>query len=131
MGLGIKSTFSLAASFMTAMLGGWDMMLVILIMFVVIDYITGVLAAAVQGKLSSRAGFKGIVQKVMIFALVAVAHLLDLILSGNHNFIRDTVIFFYLFNELISIIENAGEVGLPIPGILMRAIEILRNKSSE
>ena len=103
-------------------------MLGILLAFVVIDYITGVLAAGHQGELSSKVGFRGIGKKIAIFALVAVAHLIDAA-TGNANIVRDAAIFFYLANELLSIIENVGTIGVPIPEIFIKAVEIFKGKS--
>lgn len=107
--------------------GGWHTLLQILIVFVAIDYLTGMIAAAYEGKLSSRVGFKGIAKKVMIFAVVAVAHLIDSAIGENHLF-RDAVIYFYLANELLSILENAGRTGLPIPDKIKGAVDVLKGK---
>jgi toxin secretion/phage lysis holin len=108
--------------------GGWSTLIQILVIFIVIDYVTGLIAAGYQGKLSSRIGFKGIAKKVMIFALVAVAHLIDRALGDNHLF-RDATIYFYLANELLSILENAGKTGLPIPDQIKNAVQVLKGKS--
>src|SRR5690606_25922839 len=113
-----------AASFL---FGGWSSLLTILLVFVVFDYITGVLAAGKEGKLNSEVGLWGIPKKVAIFAIVAVAHLVDSALGDAHLF-RDAAIFFYLANELLSIIENIGRMGVPIPGAIQRAVEVLRGK---
>ncbi|WP_456273584.1 phage holin family protein [Bacillus sp. AK031] len=106
---------------------GWSSLLMILIIAMVIDYLSGMVAAGIEGKLSSRTGLKGIGKKLLIFSLVAVAHLIDTIL-GNQHIIRDSTIIFYLCNEILSIIENAGRAGLPIPPFLSGAVESLRNK---
>lgn len=111
--------------------GGWNALLGILLAFVIIDYITGFIAAGAEGKLSSEVGFKGIAKKILIFVLVAVAHLLDEALGGNNDIFRDAVIFFYLANELLSIIENAGRAGLPVPDVLRNTVEILKGKGDE
>lgn len=107
--------------------GGWNTLIQILLVFVIIDYVTGLLAAGYNGKLSSRIGFKGIAKKVMIFALVAVAHLIDSALGEGHLF-RDAVIYFYLANEVLSILENAGKTGLPIPQYIKNAVEVLKGR---
>ena len=107
--------------------GGWSALLGILLTFAAIDYMTGVLASAVEGKLSSAVGAKGIAKKVCIFVIVAVAHLVDTSLGQAHVF-RDATIFFYLANELLSILENAGRVGLPIPPIISKAVQVLQGK---
>ncbi len=113
-----------AASFLW---GGWSSLLSILLAFVVIDYVTGFIAAGVSGKLNSHVGWKGIAKKVAIFFIVAVAHMVDTALGGNHMF-RDAAIFFYLANEVLSITENAGKIGVPIPQGLLNAVEVLKGK---
>ncbi|MGN7760441.1 phage holin family protein [Paenibacillus sp. 22594] len=119
--------FSVAASFF---FGGWSALLNILLVFVVLDYVTGVAAAAKEGKLKSNIGLWGIARKIVIFAIVAVAHLVDQALGGNHLF-RDAAIFFYLANELLSLIENAGRLDAPIPPGLRQAVEVLKGKSGD
>ncbi|BBN98739.1 holin family protein [Sporolactobacillus terrae] len=105
--------------------GGWSALVSILLAFIVIDYVSGVLAAAYLGKLSSGVGFHGIAKKVMIIVVVAAAHLADQAL-GTEHIARDAVIFFYLANELLSIIENAGKTGLPVPDQVTKLVEILK-----
>lgn len=107
--------------------GGWHALLQILLVFVAIDYLTGLLASGYEGKLSSKVGFRGIAKKVMIFAIVAVGHLIDTAIGENHLF-RDAVIYFYLANELLSILENAGRTGLPIPEQIKNAVDVLKGK---
>ena len=96
-------------------LGSFDDLLYALIAFVVADYITGVLKAIAEKNLSSTIGFKGICKKVCIFTLVGVANVLDVHIIGNGCVLRSAVIFFYISNEGISIIENAARMGLPVP----------------
>jgi toxin secretion/phage lysis holin len=110
--------------------GGWPALLQVLLMFIVIDYVTGLIAAAYSGKLSSRVGFKGIAKKIIMIAMVAVAYGIDLVLGGS-SFFRDAVIYFYIINELISILENAGKVGLPLPNVLKEAIDVLKRKGNK
>lgn len=110
--------------------GGWSTLLGILLALVIIDYISGMMASFVEGKLKSAIGFKRIPKKIMIFALVAVAHLVDRAIGTNDLF-RDATIFFYLANELLSIIENAGRIGLPVPEQIKQAVEVLRGKSEK
>jgi toxin secretion/phage lysis holin len=107
--------------------GGWSTLMGVLLAMVVIDYVTGMMAAFVEGKLKSEVGFKRIPKKIMIFVLVAVAHLVDSA-AGTNDIFRDATIFFYLANELLSVIENAGRIGLPIPEQLKQAVEVLKNK---
>lgn len=112
-------------------LGGVDGLLITLIVFVSVDYVTGVAAAFVQNRVSSEVGFKGLLKKVFIFCLVGVAAMLDHNILGNTNVLRSAVIFFYLANEGISIIENAAMLGLPIPAALRKSLEQLKTKSDE
>ena len=115
--------------------GGWDTLLQVLLIFVIVDYLTGIIAGGTNGKLSSKIGFRGILKKVLIFIIVAVAHWADLAvgvaLGEDVAIFRNATIFFYLANELLSITENAGEMGVPIPEKLMNAVEILKGKSKE
>lgn len=107
--------------------GGWDPLLQVLLTFSIIDYGTGLLASGVEGKLSSKVGFKGIAKKVMIFILVAAGHLVDVTI-GEGSMIQDAITFFYLGNELLSILENAGRTGLPVPKQVKDAVTILKGK---
>lgn len=106
-------------------------MLFALVAFVVIDYITGIMCAVVDKKLSSAVGFKGIFKKVLIFALVGVGHILDTRVIGAGSVLRTAVIFFYLSNEGISLLENAGHLGLPIPKKLKSILEQLHDRSEK
>ena len=110
--------------------GGWSTLLGVLLAFVVMDYLSGMVAAAIEGVLSSSVGLKGIARKVFIFGMVAVAHLVDTAIADVHVF-RDATIFFSLANELLSIVENSGRIGLPVPNIIKQAVEILKGKSKE
>jgi toxin secretion/phage lysis holin len=110
--------------------GERSVLLGILLALVLIDYGSGMLAAYFEGRLRSAIGFKRIPRKVMIFAMVAVAHLVDRAV-GTNNLFRDATIFFYLANEVLFIIENAGRIGLPIPQQLRQAIEVLKGKSEK
>ncbi len=112
-------------------LGGWDGFLYALVTFVLTDYLTGLMAAAVEKKLSSEIGFKGIFRKVLIFMLVGIGHILDTRVIGDGSVLRTAVIFFYISNEGISIIENAGRIGLPIPQKLKAILEQLKTKGDE
>lgn len=122
-----KTSITIFGASVGYLFGGWNTLLSILLAFVVLDYITGVMAGYVQGKLSSKVGFKAIPKKIMIFVLVAVAHLIDSAIGDNHLF-RDATIFFYLSNELLSILENAGRIGLPLPEQLKNAVEVLKGR---
>ena len=107
--------------------GEWTPLLQVLLAFVITDYLTGLLASGVEGRLSSKAGLKGIAKKVMIFLIVMVGHLVDQTIGDGHM-IRDAVIFFFIGNELISILENAGRTGIPLPSVLTNAVDILKGK---
>jgi len=113
-------------------LGGLDGFLYALIAFVVIDYITGVMCAVVDKNLSSEVGFKGIFKKILIFCMVAVAHIIDtqiLGVAGDGSAIRTAVIFFYLANEGLSIFENTTRLGLPVPQKLKDVLAQLHGKT--
>lgn len=126
----LKYIVAVGGSFITYLLGGWSALIQILVAFVVIDYITGVLAASVRKEISSRIGMIGIAKKVLIFVLVACGHLVDLTL-GTTDIVRDAVIYFYIANELFSILENAGNIGLPVPDILKNSIDTLKGKEKD
>lgn len=112
-------------------LGGADGFLYALIAFVVIDYITGVMCAIVDKKLSSEVGFKGICKKVLIFILVGVGNIIDVQVLGQAGVLRTAVIFFYLSNEGVSLLENAGHLGLPVPAKLKAVLEQLHDRSEK
>lgn len=122
-------------SFIASLFGGWDAALVTLIIFMGIDYVTGLIVAGVfhtsektaNGALESRAGWKGLCRKGVTLLVVLVACRLDVVMGSN--FIRDAVVIAFIANETISIIENAGLMGVPIPGVVVRAIEILKKKA--
>ena len=109
-------------------LGGCDGLLIALVVFVAVDYITGVMCAVSDKKLSSAVGFKGICRKVLIFVLVGIGNLVDVYVLGEGGALRTAVIFFYLSNEGISFLENAGHLGLPIPEKLKDVLEQLHDK---
>ena len=110
-------------------LGGCDGLLLALVLFAVADYITGVMCAVADKKLSSEVGFKGICRKVIIFMLVGVAHVIDVNVIATGSVLRTAVIFFYLSNEGVSLLENAGHLGLPIPEKLKIVLEQLHDRS--
>ena len=112
-------------------LGGCDGLLYALLAFVVIDYITGIMCAVVDKKLSSEVGFKGIFKKVLIFALVGIGHSLDTRVIGSGSVMRTAVIFFYLSNEGVSLLENAAYLGLPIPQKLKSVLEQLHDRAEK
>lgn len=127
----IQVTFVAIGGWLGYFLGGWDGFLYALLTFVVIDYITGLMCAVLDKKLSSEVGFRGIFKKVLIFSLVAIGHIIDKNVIGDGSVIRTAVIFFYLSNEGISILENAVHVGLPVPQKLKDILEQLHNRSEK
>ncbi|MHC1731958.1 MAG: holin family protein [Bacteroidales bacterium] len=111
-------------------LGGLDGFIYALVTFVVIDYITGLMVAITEKKLSSEVGFRGIFKKVLIFAMVAIGNIIDVHMIKNGSAIRTAVIFFYISNEGISIIENSTKIGLPVPKKLQSILEQLNKEES-
>ena len=126
---GIQIAFSALGGFLGWFLGGMDGFLYALIAFVVIDYITGVMCAIADKNLSSGVGFKGICRKVLIFALVGIGNIIDVQVIGTGAVLRTAVIFFYISNEGVSLLENAGHLGLPIPQKMKDVLEQLHDKS--
>ncbi|KMM51416.1 holin [Bacillus glycinifermentans] len=128
-----KGFIAVLGGFVGFLFGGWSILLTILSFLVIIDYGSGLAAAGVNGEMKSRVGFIGITRKVFIFVIVAVAHMIDLLLieSGiEMGFLVMTVtIVFYCINELISITENAGKMGVYVPEPITKAIEILKQKN--
>ena len=127
----IQGIFTVLGGWIGYYLGGCDGLLYALIAFVIVDYITGVMCAIVDKKLSSEVGFKGICRKVLIFLLVGIAEIIDVQVLGQEGVIRTAVIFFYLSNEGVSLLENAGHLGLPIPTQLKDVLEQLHNRSEK
>lgn len=124
---GIQMAFAALGGFIGWFLGGADGFLYALIAFVVIDYLTGVMCAVADKSLSSEVGFKGICKKVLIFILVGVGNLLDVYVLGEASVLRTAVIFFYLSNEGVSIMENSAHLGLPVPKKLKDILSQLHN----
>ena len=127
----VQLAFAAIGGWLGWFLGGADGFLYALIAFVVIDYITGVMCAIVDQKLSSAVGFKGIFKKVLIFILVGVGNIIDVQVLGQAGVLRTAVIFFYLSNEGVSLLENAGHLGLPIPAKLKAVLEQLHDRSEK
>ena len=123
--------FTAAGGWLGYFLGGCDGLLIALVIFAVADYITGVMCAVADKKLSSEVGFKGICRKVIIFMLVGVAHVIDVNVIATGSVLRTAVIFFYLSNEGVSLLENAGHLGLPIPEKLKVVLEQLHDRSEK
>lgn len=124
----IQIAFSALGGFVGWFLGGADGFLYALLAFVIIDYITGVLCAIADKTLSSEVGFKGICRKVLIFALVGIGNIVDIYVMGEAGILRTAVIFFYLSNEGVSLLENSAHLGLPIPEKLKTVLSQLHNR---
>lgn len=127
----IQLIFAGVGGWLGYFLGGCDGLLYALIAFVVIDYITGVMCAISNHTLSSEVGFKGICRKVLIFLLVGIANILDIQVIGSGSALRTAVIFFYIFNEGVSLLENAAHLGLPIPEKIKVVLEQLHDRSTK
>lgn len=130
----ICTCFGAAGAVITRALGGWSEDIVTLLIFMAIDFITGIIVAGVfkssgkteTGAISSKASFKGLCKKCVMLMFVLLAHRLDMAVGANY--IRSATVIGFMLNELISIVENAGLMGLPLPEIITKAIEILKNK---
>ena len=125
----IQLIFSAVGGWLGYFLGGCDGLLYALIAFMVIDYITGVMCAIINRELSSAVGFKGIFRKVLIFLLVGIANIIDVQVIGTGAVLRTAVIFFYISNEGVSLLENAGHLGLPIPEKIKTVLEQLHDRA--
>ncbi len=127
----IQTVFMAIGGWLGWYLGGCDGLLYALLGFVVMDYITGVMCAIIEKKLSSEIGFKGLCRKVLIFILVGAANIIDVQIIGTGSVLRTAVIFFYISNEGLSLMENAGHLGLPIPEKLKAVLEQLHDRSEK
>ena len=127
----IQAAFAAVGGWLGYFLGGCDGLLYALLAFVILDYVTGVMCAVSDKKLSSAVGFKGICRKVLIFSLVGIGNLLDKQVFGETGVLRTAIIFFYLSNEGLSLVENAAYLGLPIPEKLRKVLEQLHDRSEK
>ena len=127
----IQLVFAAVGGWLGYFLGGCDGLLYALLAFVVIDYITGVMCAISDHTLSSAVGFKGICRKVLIFLLVGIANVLDVQVIQTGSVLRTAVIFFYISNEGVSLLENAAHLGLPVPDKIKVVLEQLHDKGTE
>ena len=128
----IQAGIASLGAWLAAYLGGLDGLVYALIVFAIADYITGVLAAINERRVSSAVGFRGISRKILIFTLVGLAHLIDTQVIGTPSMLlRAAVIFFYLSNEGISLIENAPRLGLPIPAQMRDALDAIANRADK
>jgi len=127
----IQVIFAAIGGWLGFFLGGWDGFLYALVIFIAMDYITGLMCAILDKKLSSEIGFRGIFKKVLILALVAIGHVIDKYVIGDGSVVRTAVIFFYLSNEGVSVLENAAHIGLPVPKKLKDILEQLHNRDDK
>lgn len=127
----VQLIFAAVGGWLGWFIGGCDGLLYALVAFVVVDYITGVMCAVADKELSSEVGFRGIAKKVLIFLLVGVANIIDVQVIGSGSVLRTAVIFFYLSNEGVSLLENAGHLGLPIPKKLKEILEQLHDRAED
>lgn len=133
----VTTAFGVVGGFIASLFGGWDAALITLVIFMGIDYVTGLIVAGVfhnsgkteSGALESRAGWKGLCRKGVTLLIVLVATRLDIALGST--FIRDAAVIAFIANETISIIENAGLMGIPIPRVIINAIEVLQKKGDD
>ena len=127
----VQLVFTIIGGWLGYFLGGCDGLLIALVIFAAVDYITGVMCAISDRKLSSEVGFRGICRKVLIFILVGIANILDVEIIGTGSVLRTAIIFFYLSNEGVSLLENAAHLGLPIPKKLKDVLAQLHDRAEE
>lgn len=127
----IQLVFAAIGGWLGWFLGGCDGLLFALLAFVVIDYLTGIMCAVIDKKLSSAVGFRGLFKKVLIFCLVGIGHILDTYVIGTGSVLRTAIIFFYMSNEGISMMENAAYLGLPIPNKLKAVLEQIHDRAEK
>ena len=127
----IQMVFAAVGGWLGYYLGGCDGLLLALVAFAAADYLTGVMCAVSDRKLSSNVGFKGICRKVLIFLLVGIANILDVHVIGTGSVLRTAVIFFYISNEGVSLLENAAHLGLPVPGRIKAVLEQLHDRAEK
>ena len=134
---GLCTIVGTVGGFIASLFGGWDTALATLLIFMAVDYVTGLIVAGVfhksqktaSGALESRAGWKGLCRKGTSLLVVLVAYRLDLVIGSN--FVKDATIIAFIANETISIIENAGLMGAPIPAVIVKAIDVLKQKADD
>ena len=127
----VQMVFAGVGGWLGYFLGGNDGLLIALVLFVAVDYLTGVMCAVSDKVLSSNVGFKGICRKVLIFLLVGIANILDVHVIGTGSVLRTVVIFFYISNEGVSLLENAAHLGLPVPEKIKAVLEQLHDRAEK
>ncbi len=124
----VKSILAAVCTMFGFIFGDFNGLMIALVALIVLDYISGVIAAAVEKKLSSEAGAKGIAKKIFMLLIVAVANIVDINVIGEGHVLKSVTVVFYIANECISLIENAGRLGVPVPKKLLDVLEQLKNK---
>ena len=127
----VQMVFAAVGGWLGYFLGGCDGLLYALVAFVVIDYITGVMCGIADRKLNSEVGLKGIAKKILIFLLMGIANILDVNVIGTGSVLRTAVVFFYISNEGVSLLENAAHLGLPVPEKMKKVLEQLHDRSDD
>lgn len=127
----VQMVFAAVGGWLGYFLGGNDGLMIALVLFAAVDYLTGVMCAISDKALSSNVGFKGICRKVLIFLLVGIANILDVHVIGTGSVLRTAVIFFYISNEGVSLLENAAHLGLPVPGKIKAVLEQLHDRAEK
>ena len=127
----VQMVFAAVGGWLGYFLGGNDGLLIALVLFAAVDYLTGVMCAISDKALSSNVGFKGICRKVLIFLLVGIANILDVHVIGTGSVLRTAVIFFYISNEGVSLLENAAHLGLPVPEKIKAVLEQLHDRAEK
>lgn len=127
----IQMAFTMLGGWLGWYLGGADGLLITLVIFTIMDYVTGVMCAIIDKALSSEIGFKGLFRKVLIFALVGIGHVIDAQVIGEGGTLRSAIICFYLSNEGLSMLENAAHLGLPVPDKLKDILAQLHQRDSK
>ena len=127
----IQGAITVIGGWLGYFLGGLDGLMIALVVYVILDYVTGIMCAINDRKLSSAVGFRGICRKVLIFLLVGIANILDVQVIGSGSVLRTAVIFFYISNEGVSLVENAAHLGLPVPDKLKDVLEQLHDRDGK
>ena len=123
-----KNIMAAVCTLISFLFGNMEGMLIALIALIILDYISGVIAAAVEKRLSSAVGAKGIAKKIFMLLIVALANIVDINVIGDGHVLKTVTVVFYICNECISLIENAGRIGVPVPKKLLDVLEQLKNR---
>ena len=126
-----KSIMAGVCTVISFLFGDMEGLMIALIALIILDYISGVIAAAVEKRLSSEVGAKGIAKKIFMLLIVALANIVDINVIGDGHVLKTVTVVFYICNECISLIENAGRIGVPVPKKLLDVLEQLRDKDDD